>query len=242
MNDFLRPEGQTTSDNFSLSDEQNNAYSQPQSLWGELNSDDKQYISKKGMKTPADLLKSYRELEKSYSAKISLPKDGDEKALGKIYSHLGMPDNTNDYEVKFNGNDEPLKEAFKQVCFDNHILPKSAQALYDWFVTNRDEELKNHEQSWLENSAREAEEQINLWGAKSDKNLELMKRGIRVFADDGDDESINAIEQALGTKKMMNVFCRLGEAVSEDNPVSFGAKSKAKEFDAVAYFDSLFKR
>ena len=242
MDHSIKPEGQTTSDNFSLSDNQNNVSSEPQSDWGELNFDDKQYIGKKGIKTPADLLKSYRELEKSYSAKISLPKDGDEKALAKFYSHLGMPDNTNDYVLKFNGDDEPLKEAFKQVCFDNHILPKSAQALYDWFVTNRDVEMKKEEQSWLDHSTREAEEQISLWGAQSDKNLELMKRGIRVFAEEGDDESVNAIEKALGTKRMMNVFCRLGEAVSEDNPVSFGGKSAPKEFDAVAYYDSLFKR
>ena len=242
MDHSIKPEGQTTSDNFSLSDDKHNVNSLPQSEWGELDLDDTQYLGKKGFRTPADLLKSYRQLEKSYSAKVSLPKDGDDKALGKFYSRLGMPDNTDNYELKFNGDDEPLKEAFKQVCFDNHILPKSAQALYDWFVKNRDAEFKNQEQSWLKNSQREADEQISLWGAKSDKNLELMKRGIRVFTEDGDDEAVDALEHALGTKRMMNAFCRLGEAVSEDNPISFGGKSKSRDFDAVAYFDSLFKK
>ena len=84
------------------------------------------------------------------------------------------------------------------------------------------------------------EEQKQLWGAKADRNLELMKRGIRLFAKT-DEKAVQQIEQALGTKQMMNVFCRLGEAISEDNPVSFGTSSQVEEFNAVAYFNSLFK-
>lgn len=239
MDDILKPEGQTTSDNFSLSDELQKDFSKPQSLWGELNPDDAAYIGKKGVKSPVDLLHSYRALEKAFSTRVSLPKDGDDDALQKIYSHLGMPDCTENYALKLQTEDEPVGQQFKQVCFDNHILPKSAQALYDWFVKNRRLEAEQNEQNWLAQSKQEMAEQKQTWGAKAERNLELMKRGIRLFADD--DDTVSHIEQALGTRKMMQVFCRLGEAISEDNAVGFGASSKADTFNAVNYFNSLFR-
>lgn len=239
MENITKPEGQTTSDNFSLSDELQNDFIKPQSIWGELDADDAAYVSKKGVKSPADLLHSYRALEKAYSSRISLPKDGDEEALQKIYSHLGMPDSTENYSLNLKKEDEPLAAHFKQVCWDNHILPKSAQALYDWFVQNRSAEALQSEQDWLATSEREMAEQKQEWGVKAERNLELMKRGIRLFA--ADDEAVSRIEQALGTKRLMQVFCRLGEAISEDNPVSFGTSSKTDAFNAVTYFNGLFK-
>ena len=37
--------------------------SEPQSLWGELSDEQKSFLSKKGLKNPADAVKSYMELE-----------------------------------------------------------------------------------------------------------------------------------------------------------------------------------
>jgi len=241
MENLIEPEGQTSSDNFSLSANQaeDNSFSS-QSFWGNLSTDEQTYINKKGMKSPADLLKSYRALEKAYSSKISIPKDDDKEALQKFYSHLGMPDDSASFEVNFDEADEPLLNDFKQVCFDNHILPKSAQAIYDWFVLNRHQQTMQTEQAWFDNSQAEMIEQKNEWGAKADRNIELMKRGIRLFTD-ADDTAVDAIEHALGTKRMMQLFCRLGETVAEDSPVAFGAhSSQNSKADLTAYFREIF--
>ena len=240
MDNLIKPEGQTTSDNFSLSDDMKNVDFEPQSLWGELSYDDAQYIRKKGVKTPTDLLHSYRELEKSYSSRVSLPQDGDEEALHKFYSRLGMPDDVNGFELKLAEEDKPLADGFKQVCMSAHILPKSAQTLYDWFVQHRHSENEKAEQMWLEQTTAEFDEQKKSWGAKAPFCLEQMKRGIRLFAGD-DDNAVSQIEQALGTKRMMQIFARLGEAVSEDNPISFGnASDRKKGFDAEAFYREMF--
>ena len=78
------------------------------------------------------------------------------------------------------------------------------------------------------------------WGAKAPRNLEFAKRGVRLFSGD-DIDVVNDIEEALGTRRMMEVFCKLGEAVSEDNPVSFGRGAKNDEpFDGVAFFREMF--
>ena len=68
------------------------AGNEPQSLWGELSDEQKSFLSKKGLKNPADAVKSYMELEKQASGKFSIPEDGDAEALAKIYKKLGRPD------------------------------------------------------------------------------------------------------------------------------------------------------
>ena len=242
MENLFEPEGQTTSDNFLLSEETNETVQpHPQSCWGEMSADDISYLDKKGMKTPVELLKSYRALEKAYSSKISLPKDGDENALKKFYTRLGMPENSADFKLSLTKEDEPFGEAFKSACLKNHILPKSAQALYDWFCQHRLEQMSELEQNRQTQSFADMEEMKSEWGAKADQNLELMKRGVRLFTGEDNPDAVDAIEQALGTKQMMKIFCKLGEAVSEDNPVAFGVNSRALEQpDMAAYFKEMF--
>ena len=237
MMNSKKPEGQTTSDNF-LKSEFDKDFLRAQSGWGEMSAEDLDYIDKKGFKTPADLLKSYRELERAFSSKISLPKDGDKKALDKLYSRLGMPQDCACFDVVFADEDKEDGEAFKQVCLENHILPQSAQAIYDWFVKHRDELIERNETSWAENSLREMEEMKRTWGTRAQRNWELMKRGVRMFCDD--ENTVAEIEKAIGTKRMMEVFCRLGEAISEDNPISFGRRRKGGEWNAVEYFREMF--
>ena len=235
---FNKPEGQTTSDNFCVSESDIDSF-KPQSLWGEISQQDENYLSKKGLKTPADLLKSYRELEKAFSSKISLPKDGDKEALDKLYSRLGMPEDINGFDIKFLPEDDEIGTKFKEVCLQNNILPEQAIKLYDWFVKNRDETVAKLEQERLDNSFREMDEVKNMWGANAHRNMEFLQRGIRLFSNDVD--MVDAIERAMGTPKMMEVFCRLGEAISEDNPVSFGANAKSKDDGSLLdYFREVF--
>lgn len=235
---FNKPEGQTTSDNF-LKSEIEKDFLRAQSGWGEVSDIDVAYISNKGFKTPADLLKSYRELERAYSSKISIPKDGDKEGFSKLYSKLGMPNDLDGFDIEFQDDDKELGGQFKQVCLENNILPQSAKALYDWFVKSRDETEEKINQSWEDKSFTEMKEVEQEWGAKAKQNIELMKRGIRLVSDD--ENVIENMEKALGTRQMMETFCRLGEAVSEDNPVSFGKRGKSSDdFSPVEYFREMF--
>ena len=242
MENILEPEVETASDNFVMSDETGfKEDNRAQSYWGELSTDEQNYLDKKGMKTPVELLRSYRALEKAFSSKISLPKDGDEDALNKLFMRLGMPEKVDDFELSINKIDEGLANDFKKVCFDNHIMPKSAQKLYDWFNKNREEQEAQYQTERLNQSALEMEEQKMAWGDKSERNMELMKRGVRLFLGNDDTNEISKIEEAIGTAKTMQIFAKLGEAISEDNPVSFGGKSGALEvFDSKAFYREMF--
>ena len=237
MRNFNRPEGQTTSDNF-LASEIEKDFLRAQAGWGELSAEEQAYLDNKGFKSPADLLRSYRELERAFSSKVTLPKDGDKKGLDKLYSRLGMPEDSAGFDIRFADEDKEDGEAFKQVCLKNHILPQSAQALYDWYVQHRQELLERGEQSWAESSRREMEELKRDWGVQAERKFELMKRGLRLFSDDLD--MVEKIEKAIGTKQLMSVFCRLGEAISEDNPISFGGRSGGGDWDMARYFSEMF--
>jgi hypothetical protein len=238
MENFNKPEGQTTSDNFVVSETDIDSF-EPQSLWGKLSLQDENYLSKKGLKTPVELLKSYRELEKAFSSKISIPKDGDKEALDKLYSRLGMPNDVNGFEIEFLPEDLELGGKFKEVCLQNNILTEAASKLYDWFVKSRNETIEKLENEREENSRRERDEKMDMWGAKATRNTEFLRRGLRLVGDDF--EVVDAIEQVLGTAKMMDIFCRLGEALSEDNPVSFGSRIKSKDDETLLdYFREVF--
>ena len=240
MTEDFKPEGQTPSDNFLVS-ELKKDFDVPQAQWGEVSDEDMSYLQKKGVKSPQQLLKSYRELERAYSSKISLPKDGDKKALDKLYSHLGMPKDCDAFELVTAEEDKDIGNEFKQVCLNHNILPSSAQAVYDWFVQNRLAYQESENQAFADTSAKELEEVKQNWGADAKRNFELMKRGVRLFAED-DDELVEQIEHAVGTKKMMTVFCKLGQALSEDNSVAFGTSvaTDKTEWNAVEYFRDMF--
>ena len=124
------------------------------------------------------------------------------------------------------------------MCLENHILPQSAQALYDWYVKHRDELLERDEQTWQENSQRELEEMKRVWGTRAQRNFELMKRGLRMFCDDM--ALVQEIARAIGTRRLMETFCRLGEAICEDNPVSFVRRRGGDDWDMVQYFREMF--
>ena len=240
MGNFNKPEGQTTSDNF-LKSEFEKDFLRAQSQWDTVSDEDFSYISNKGFKTPADLLKSYRELEKAYSSKVSIPKDGDKKGFDKLYMKLGMPQDVDGFDIDFLEKDKELGNQFKQVCLENNILPQSAKALYDWYVKSRDEAENKIAQNWENDSIAEMKEMEQQWGNNAKRNMELMKRGIRMVSND--DDVIENMERALGTKKMMETFCRLGEAVSEDNPVAFGGQNSPKEeWSMVEYFREMFNQ
>ena len=185
MEKFNKPEGQTTSDNF-LKSEIEKDFLRAQSGWGEVSDEDFSYISNKGFKTPSDLLKSYRELERVYSSKVSIPKDGDKEGFSKLYSKLGMPKDLDGFDIDFQDEDKELGGQFKQVCLENNILPQSARAIYDWFVKSRENAVNVMNQNWENQSFNEMKEKQQEWGPKAKQNIELMKRGIRLVSDDED--------------------------------------------------------
>lgn len=207
-----------------------------QSFVEQLSDDDKKLVGDKGWKSPSDMLKSYRELEKTFGTRVALPKDEDKDAWSNLYSKLGLPESADKYELE--GVDENVKADIQQILFKNHVLPKDVNSLiadYNAFAQAQSEKLKQQADALQK---KELDEVLADWGDKSDKNRETAKRGATLLG--LEDEDLQAIENLVGTKKFLLSMLKLGEAISED---SIGASpkggAKEEELSLVEFYKQL---
>lgn len=208
-----------------------------QSLWGELSEDDKAVISNKGFKAPADLLKSYQELEKSSSSRFSIPKDDDEQGWRKLYAKLGMPDDISGYDLNLKKEDAAYGDAFKKACLDAGLNNKQVVSIYKWYTDNQN----RLDDAFNQKSQAEQEEVKNLWGTDYDANMEIMKRGFKVL--DLPPEYLENIEIAIGSKNFMLLGKHIGDLISEDTAAGLNAKGiQSREMSTEAYLAELFAK
>ena len=119
--------GQGNPDNLTSPQEQQ-TQAETQFSWGELSDDDKKLISDKGFKSPAAVLKSYREIEKSFGTRVPIPEDADAEGWSKLYTRLGKPQTADKYEFKeIQDQDKPLIEDFRQRAFSENLTQKQVE-------------------------------------------------------------------------------------------------------------------
>lgn len=181
----------------------------PQSLWGELSAEQKDFLGKKGFKMPADAIKSYIELEKQAGSKFSIPEDGDKEALAKIYKKLGKPEDISGYELETADSDKSQIDDFKSACLENNILPAQAKGIYEWYRQVQDKQVE----AFNKLAQKEIEEVKQEWGADYDKNHEIMARGLKML--ELTKEQHECLETALGSKGYMLLGKRIGDSISE---------------------------
>jgi hypothetical protein len=235
MENLNEPDLETKSDNSSTSQNEP-ANNTSQSSWEEFSEDDKKYIGDKGWKATPDILKSYRELEKSYGTKISIPKDEDSEGWNKLYTKLGRPETAEDYEFEA---DESIKAEAKKTFFELGFSNKQSSKLVEWFNNIQTAQREAIEKQFEEQSKKEKQEVISQWGDDAVKNKELMTRGARLLSQEEDDW--HKIEGALGTKKFMQVMVSLGEKISEDSLPSENKTPPKKSISMAEYINKVFE-
>ena len=101
------------------------------------------YVTSKGWKSPDDILKSYRNLEKAYSGSknvVALPDEKDPKSVEEFFQKIGKPDAKDKYSLK-PGNDAEKEhiEKLKDFAFSNNLTDKQAQEMYNFLKTSESE-------------------------------------------------------------------------------------------------------
>ena len=176
-------------------------------------------------KTPADLFKSYVELEQYIGKKkIPLPEsDDDQEGWERVFKALGAPESPDQVEIPVDEDlevDESLLEEFKKVAVESKLLPKQAQALAQWWLAKEKELLQAQERA-MEEMAKEAERQLRKeWGQAYESKLLLAKRTVDLL---GGPELMERLEETgLGNDPVVIKFlARIGEALSEDTLKGF---------------------
>lgn len=184
------------------------------------------YLEMKGFKGPDALADSYRNLEKLRGVPenelLRLPKEGDAEAWGQFYDRLGRPKSPDDYGLPVpEGDDGAFAKTAAQWMHEAGLTPAQAKLLGE----KNNEWLAQQVQSFNEQKAVESDRQLSElkteWGQAFDQNVEIARRAANQFGIKED--QMEALEDALGTKGMMQLFNNIGQSLGEHKAEGFGS-------------------
>lgn len=206
------------------------------------------YVANKGWQTPADLLNSYRNLEKAFGGRadstVTLPgQEAKPEEWNAVYDKLGRPADASGYNI-------PVPEGFGDKEFSEKaggwfhelgLSQKQGEALaakWNEYVggTVATQQAQAAQQFESENSALRQQ-----WGSAFDQNVNAARAATQSLGLDA--QSIDKIAGSLGHKATMELFARIGGKSLEGD---FVGSSSASRFgnalspgEAKAKLDSL---
>ena len=173
------------------------------------------------MKAIADiqsLAKSFVHAQKLVGAdKVAIPgKHATEDDWDNFFNKIGKPRDIGQYEIKVPESfDKKSMEGFKETAFKNHLLPKQAQAIIDWYSKANQEMSQQIESQTRAQQQEEIQSLKQEWGAAFDTKI---ARAQMVIKNHADDETIKYLaESGLGNNiKLVRLLAKVGEMYNED--------------------------
>jgi len=185
--------------------------------------------------TPADVVRSYAELERKLGSAVHVPgEQADEAERARFFDRIGRPKSVEDYAIDVPAD---LPEALRpdetgegrQRRFLEHahragLTRNQAQAAINWYYS----ELANeHAQTGRARGESFAEAEASLrseWGRDYDRNVEYGRRAMAQF---GDVEAVDRLEETLGTSQVLRMMARIGRALGEAGTVYGGGGARS---------------
>lgn len=182
---------------------------------------EKDYVTNKGWKAPADLLTGYKSLETVFGADkagrtVILPKDDKDVEGIKAYrAKLGVPESADKYELPAppgEGGPNLIKEA--SAWFHEAGIPKSAaQAITTKWNAHIEGLVKAAETAAQVESHSQLEKLKGEWGQEFDAKSEYARRFLKAAG--WDDAKMATYERTFGTATMLKDFYQWGSKVGE---------------------------
>lgn len=185
-------------------------------------------VEAKGWKTPADVLKSYTELESALGRdKIVIPgPQAKPEDWDKVYTKLGRPEKPDAYGLKpIEGMPEGVYDQksaawFAQTAHKAGLNPQQARTLHDEYVKLQ-VEGHNAKINAIRQSGEQGEATLKQeWGPAYDAKVQLSQRAAKAIGLEA--ETIDKIEGAIGFAGLMKMFSTIGEKMGEDVAVGSG--------------------
>jgi hypothetical protein len=186
-----------------------------------------------------DLGRGYQNLEKLLGReKVPVPLgDDDTEGWERVYKALGRPANPEEYKLP----DLESAKAYHKLG----LTARQATGLSTWQDTLKAaQEQKAKDESTAERAQQLAAVRKD-WGGEFEENVRLGKRAVREFGLEG---SVEALEAALGSGKLLKLTARLGRGLKEDSfaggsvPAAGMTKQAAKEELALLQNDKAFAK
>ena len=176
------------------------------------------FAEAKGWRGPADMLGSYRNLEKLLgSEKLPLPRDdSDAEGHERVYKALGRPDTPDGYRLQVPaGGDQAFAGEASKWFHEAGLSGRQANALAERFNAHVGQVEAAAQQQYAARSQQDADELRAEWGERFEANVEMGRRAARQFGLEGGE--VAAMERALGTRKLLTVLSKIGRGLGEDS-------------------------
>ena len=178
-------------------------------------------VEKKGWKSPADLFKSYREMEKKFSSdnKIPLPKDeNDTAAYDAILARLGRPDSPDKYQFGKDA-DPSFVKAFAPLLHKGGMSQKAAAELEAGWNAFAAQQHEVQTQGWLKDQEKAMQVLQNEWGPNINREIEHNRTAMRAVGMTV--EEANVFMRG-GSEKFLRLLNMAGKSkgIVEDNSAS----------------------
>ena len=198
------------------------------------------YIQNKGWKGPADVLTSYRNLEKLHGVPperiVKLPADDNAEAWGQVYDRLGRPKTPAEYGIKApeKGGDPKFLEAATTKFHELGLNARQAAGLAEWWNKTAGDQLAERDGAYQESVLADTNKLKTEWGGKFDENVNAAKNAAKAFG--LEPAAIDKMEQALGFAGLMKLMHNIGSKLGTNdtivsgeggNPSGFGMSREA---------------
>jgi hypothetical protein len=184
--------------------------------------------------SPADVVKSYAELERKLGRAVNLPgKDANEDEREAFYERLGRPPSANDYDIDLPDElaeaihaDEGARAQLDSFLGHAHkagLTNEQAQAAVEWYLANLGDTSLSQQQRMETNHATLEADLRREWGADYDSNIEYGRRALMAF---GDPETLDRLEDVVGAPSVVRMMARIGRRMGEAGDVGRGGTSR----------------
>ena len=172
-----------------------------------------------------NLIKSFVNAQKMMGKdKAIIPtKDSSADDWNAFYNKIGKPSSMEEYDIGMDEEiakkqDQTILEGYKQIAFENNLLPQQAKAVMEW-VTQQEEAL---DQKYMEDVTAKKQAEFDAlkteWGDTWDSKVNVAKTALSEYGDEAFTEWVR--ETGLGgTPQMIKFLEKVGQSLTtEDKP------------------------
>jgi len=177
-------------------------------------------VNERQWKAPADVVKSYVNLEKLAGLPadqlLRLPKGDDPALWGPVWERLGAGKTADDYKLPVPDGQDGAFAKTAAGWFKEHGVPvKAAQAMTTKWNAHMADMVKAQQAQVQQRDAAQLAELKNEWGANEQANTVLVDRAAATFGMSS--EEVLALRQVMGAGRAMKFLHGIGSRIGIDD-------------------------
>lgn len=179
------------------------------------------HVQNKAWASPADAVKSHRELEKLFGADragrtLTIPTAADAPEWAQVWTKLGKPQGPDGYAIKApEGADPTFAKAASEAFHAANLTTAQAQQLATWWQGVVQADQQQQEAARAEALRADHESLAKDWGTGPDAaaRREVARRAMQHLG--LDEKAVDALEKAAGFSGTMKALAKVGDLLQE---------------------------